>query len=251
MNAVTVSKQTLAAVAIAAAMAVSARAQMLHPGYGTVGAPMSNFISTSYLSNKVVNDTTFKRRVTALSSADKKATGVASLSSAPVRSVTFTAAGRDTLVPSQLAKQYPAASRSQAEHLFKEMLTVYGKLEDQYGIPKRDLGGAIAAFLFGSYTAYRNTATPDAHFKVLVEQMRGIIAENPGITGASDEQKQELYEQMAILGTLMATTYLALQKQPNAQTAANMRKAGKEYLEQFLRTDAERVQITAAGLSVR
>jgi hypothetical protein len=250
MTVLTTHRHALASFCVGAALNLSAHAQMLHPGYGTVGAPMSNFITSSYLSKQLVNDTTFKRRLAASPSAEKKVSS-AGVAAGPVRAVTFQPPGRGAMVPAQLAQHYPAVARPEAERVFNELLVAYAKIEEQYGIPRRDLGGAIAAFLFGSYTAYRNTATPDAHFKVLVEQMRGIIAENPGITGASDAQKQELYEQMAILGTLMATTYLALQQQPNAQTAANMRKAGKEYLEQFLRTDAERVQITAQGLSVR
>ena len=38
-----------------------AQMQMYSPGYGYNGAPMSSFLSSSFLIQKVVNDTSFKR----------------------------------------------------------------------------------------------------------------------------------------------------------------------------------------------
>jgi hypothetical protein len=99
--------------------------------------------------------------------------------------------------------------------------------------------------------AYRNVDFPDEHFKPLVAQMRQIIGSNPDFAKASNAEKQEMYEQMAILGMFMANTQMALKEKPNAQIAANMRQAAKGYLEQFLKTDADRVQITAQGLVLK
>jgi hypothetical protein len=113
------------------------------------------------------------------------------------------------------------------------------------------LAGAVAAFLAGNYMAYRDTDFPDANFPPLVNQMREIIGSNATFARASDMEKQEMYEQMAILGTYMAMTRDALKKQPNTQIQANLRKAAKGYLEQFLKTDADRVQITANGLVLK
>ena len=54
-----------------------------------------------------------------------------------------------------------------------------------------------------------------------------------------------MYEQMAILGTLMALTRDALKQQPNPELAA------KGYLESFLKTSADRVNLTAQGLELK
>jgi hypothetical protein len=151
----------------------------------------------------------------------------------------------------RIASHYPEKARPNVERVFREMLTGYAKIERQFGIPKHDVAGSVAAFLAGSYMAYRNVDFPDEHFKPLVAQMRQIIGSNPDFAKASNAEKQEMHEQMAILGMFMATTQMALKEKPNAQIAANMRQAAQGYLEQFLKTDADRVQITAQGLVLK
>lgn len=151
----------------------------------------------------------------------------------------------------KLAQIYPEAKRAEAERVFVEMLRGYRKIEQQFGIQRNDVAGAVAAFLVGSYMAYQNTAFPDAHVKPLVDQLGPIIARSPEFTKATNAERKDLYENMAILGMFMATTQMALQQKPNAETSANMRTAAKAYLEQFLKTDADRVQITAQGLVLR
>lgn len=150
-----------------------------------------------------------------------------------------------------LASAYPPDQRAKVEGLFKELLSGYHKLESQLGIPRNDVGGAVAAFLTGSYAAYRDVDVPDENFLPLVKQMRQVLASNADFARASDAEKQAIYEQMAILGTYMALTRLALKEQPNAQVARNMQRAAKGYLEQFLKTDADRVQLTESGLVLR
>lgn len=227
------------------ALVPPAAAQMLHPGYGTMGAPMSNFLSTSHLTTRVMNDQTFKRR--ASPQAAVAATEERSL--AP-RTVSFQRVGPPTM-PAKLAQAYPSGSRGEAERVFDDLLAKYAKVEDQYGIPRRDLGGSVASFLFGAYVAYHQKSIPDAHYNALVAQMRGIIGNSPDVAAASDAHKQEMYEQMAILGMFTASAHLGLQQQPNPQQAANLKQAAKAYLEQFLRTDADRVQIGAQGLVLK
>jgi hypothetical protein len=154
-------------------------------------------------------------------------------------------------MPGKIAASYPESFRREAERVFRELLTGYGKIEQQFGIPKHDVAGSVAAFVAGSYMAYRNVDFPDEHFKPLVAQMRQIIGSNPDFAKASNAEKQEMYEQMAILGMFMATTQMALKEKPNPQISANVRQAAKGYMEQFLKTDADRVQITAQGLVLR
>jgi hypothetical protein len=81
--------------------------------------------------------------------------------------------------------------------------------------------------------------------------MRQVIRSNPDFGKASNTEKQEMYEQMAILGMFMAGTQDELSRKPNPQIAANMKQAAKGYLEQFLKTDADRVHITERGLELR
>jgi hypothetical protein len=80
--------------------------------------------------------------------------------------------------------------------------------------------------------------------------VRSTLAANPGITSAPDAAKQQMYEQMAILGTFMLGVQEALKKTPNAQISANMKKAGEDYLRTFLHVEPQRVHVTNAGLRI-
>lgn len=151
-----------------------------------------------------------------------------------------------------LAARYPAAQRAGIEQAFGEALRTYRQLEARLGIPANDVGGAVAAYLAGSYMAYREVDLPDQHFPVLAAQMRSVLAKNPAFQRASGPEKRDMYEQMAIIGTFMALTREALKRQPPGETVARrVREAARSNLEQFLKTDADRVTIGERGLVIR
>ena len=153
--------------------------------------------------------------------------------------------------PAVLASQYPPNKRKQAKQLFSDLLTGYQSIEERFGIPRHDTAGAVAAFISGSYMAYRDLDLPDSHFPALVEQIRHALGSHPQYLLADNQQKQEVYEHMAILGMFMATTRMALQENPNPQLSANLRQTAKKYLEQFLKTDAGKIRITEKGLIIQ
>jgi hypothetical protein len=153
--------------------------------------------------------------------------------------------------PAALASKYPPNKRDQAEKLFLDLLLGYQAIEEKFGIPRHDTAGAVAAFISGSYMAYGDSDLPDAHFPQLVEQVRHALKGNRHYSLADNQHKQEVYEQMAILGMFMATTRMALQEKPNPQLSANLREAAKKYLEQFLKTDIGKIRITAQGLIIQ
>lgn len=155
------------------------------------------------------------------------------------------------ILPGKLAAEYPAHIRKEAHHTFSELLVGYTKIEQQFKIPSSDVAGAVAAFIAGSYMAYRDVDFPDERFPPLVRQIRTVIQSQPEFAKATAIQKQEMYEQMAIIGMFMATTRMALQERPNPQLTANLRQAAKGYLEQFLKADADKVRITAQGLVIQ
>lgn len=153
--------------------------------------------------------------------------------------------------PKTLASTYPRGQRAQTEALFFKMLTTYGQLADQLGVDENDLSGAVAAFVAGSWMAYHDRDVSDEDFPVLVAQMRTALRATPELDQASLAEKQALYEHLAILGTLMAATRLALQRQPDAQTEAAMRTAAASYLEGFVGVDADDLVIDDTGLHKR
>jgi hypothetical protein len=226
--------------ALLLAPAEQAGAQMFSPDYGTMGAPMSSFLANSYLTQQVVNDTSFH---SSIESDDQPAAGVADL--------TFKASSGSSSAAEAFSESYPEEHRAQARQVFEELLARYGQIEQQFGLHSPDLASAAAAFVAGSYMGYRNADFPDANFRPLVEQMRAILSRSPEIAAASDAQKQDMYERLVVLGMFMAATQMALKSEPNATVAANMHDAAGEYLRQFLQTDPDRVVIGPQGLSVK
>lgn len=156
-----------------------------------------------------------------------------------------------SVAPTRLASHYPSTSKPLVERTFNDLLAGYKKIERNFQVPPHDVAGAVAAFLAGSYMAYHNVDFPDEDFPPLVRQMRQVLGTSPQFARASNAEKQEMYEHLAILGMFMATTQMALKERPDAQLAANMRQAAKGYLEQFLKTDADRVKITRTGLVIQ
>jgi hypothetical protein len=157
---------------------------------------------------------------------------------------------RRSIVPA-LAEAYPGPARPQAQQLFRELLAGYAQLERQFGLPRGDAAGAVAAFLTGNYIAFSGRPVPDEHFKPLADQLRASIAANPHFVNASAAEKQQMFEHLAIVGMFMATTFLALQQQPDPALTARLREAGRRQLEHFRGVPAERVTLGAQGLVIR
>lgn len=158
-------------------------------------------------------------------------------------------AGRP-IAPSKLASSYPASHRSQAEQVFAQTLDGYRKIEAQFGLRRNDLGGALAAFVAGNYIAYRNEPFPDRLFPPLVQQMQVVLQSSGTLENTSLGEKQELYENLAILGTYMALMREAVHKSPNDKLAATMKTTARGYLEQALKLDPDRMRLTEQGLVV-
>lgn len=162
----------------------------------------------------------------------------------------FRASSAGPSTAAKMADVYPASFRAEAASTFSELLVGFKAIERKLGLPSHDVANGVAAFLAGSVWAVRGSAVPDDHFVALVKQMRQVVGATPAFARASDREKQETYEQLAILGMLMATTQMALDRQPDARMATKAREAASEYLQTFLDTPASRVQISSTGLSL-
>ena len=231
----------LVSVGVAAALPVAA--QMFSPGYGTYGAPMSSFLASSYLVQGVGSGTV--RSGGAKPSAKPKA-------AAAVRPADLAFDEADEpIAPRKLAASYPSNLRGQTEQFFNQVLESYRKLESMAGIPKHDLAGALATFVAGNYTAMTGRAVPDEHFGPLRRQMLETLASVDEFRRADDAEKQEMYEQLAILGTYMALVQQGLKSKPDPALAAKTRDAARNYLQQFMKVDPQRLEITSTGLVIR
>jgi len=245
-----------------AAAGSTAGAQFM-PDYGTYGAPMSNFLTSSHLvsqaalgavsagqgkSSKPYPSYLTLRDAKEREAREKGRAGAAERRSGPA---IVAPSERGPIAPARLAAGYPPAQRAKAERLFLETLEGYHDIERKFGLPRNDIAGAVATFVAGNYIAYHDQPFPDAHFRPLVEQMRDAVAGMPGLRNARDAEKQEFYEHLAILGTYMALTREGLQQSRDPALKAGMARAARNYLEQFLKVDPDRLRIGPQGLVVQ
>jgi|GEM_PF-773506 len=227
------------------AMAVvsPAVAQWLGADYAASGAQYSSFAASSFVNQSIINGSMLKDAEATRRSSKGRPTAAAS--------ITVADGERPVATSRELAARYPAAQRIQIERAFNEAFMGYQKIEAQFGIPRHDVAGAVAAFIAGNYMAFRNVDFPDEHFPLLVDQVRTVLASNPVFTRASAADKRQLYEQMAIIGTFMAVTNEAFRRNPNPEAERNFRRTAQANLEQFLKSDADRLQISDSGLIIR
>lgn len=150
--------------------------------------------------------------------------------------------------PRVMASRYPAAKRAEAEAVFRDLLSRFGSLESQYGQPSHDLATAAALFIGSSHEAATGIEFPDGYSLPLIRQLRMSLSADPAIVGASDADKQRLYEQFAIIGMMTGGTTLALKQHPDSVIGAKLKAAGNSYLHQFLKLDPARIRFSERGM---
>ncbi len=200
------------------------------------GAPQSSFLESSGLLNDVVDAVKAGQQRT--EAGGKEAPGII-----VNRSAGSTAAAK-------LAAAYPTNARPEVERMFGMLLTLYPQVEHKLGMPANELGGAVALFLVSSLQAYQERDAEIEQFKAVAAQMRSAFSAHPGIAQAPEADKQDAYEQLAILGMFLDSVHEQLKKTPNPQIAANMKQAAKGYLEQLLKTDVDNLTLGAQGLKI-
>lgn len=120
----------------------------------------------------------------------------------------------------KLAAAYPKHMQLQAETALRTLLEKYTEVERHFGMPHGELAGAMAMFIAASFEGYTGRTLEDAHYRALLKQMRSSLARQAEFASAAERDKRDAYEQMAILGMLMAATHDQLDQQPNTQTAS-------------------------------
>lgn len=150
-------------------------------------------------------------------------------------------------VAKRLVASYPPAQRDQVAQSMAGLLARYREIESRFGLAPNDVAGAVAAFVAGNYMAYRDVDFPDAGFLPLVQQMRGVMAALPQFRDATDAQKQQLYEEMAVVGLHMALQRAEL-RGASAAARAQLRRTAKSHLDQFLQMDCSRLALGVNGL---
>jgi len=159
--------------------------------------------------------------------------------------------GNTTDTPAMLASSYPPASRAEAQRVFRDLLDKYREVERAMELPERDLSGAAAMLIAGSYEAYHDVSIEPEQFKAVSRQVRQALGAQAGLASMAATDKLQAYEQMAILGMLLSGVQDELSRHPNPSLSASLKQAAAGYARQLLNTDIGRVRITHNGMSIQ
>ncbi len=139
--------------------------------------------------------------------------------------------------------------QSETTELYTRCLALYRE-RVQAGSQHDDLGSAAALFVVANLSALgRGQGADTTTLKALTQQMQNALQRLPDWAATSLEQKQLMFEQLALLSVLVTQSAEAAAKQgPLAR--ANVRAAAQSYLRQWLAVDPELLNLSPQGLVV-
>ena len=163
-------------------------------------------------------------------------------------SLTFTQDGSTDGLETLVAT-YPKSQQKEIRTSLKQLYDSFPQVAHSVGIPTNDLSSGVAAVIAGAYMAYNNISLNDDYMKPLANQFKAHLENSGFFDGMSNREKKSMYDQMVMVGMTLAVGQSLNQSNPNSQTTAQLRDAGKQILEAILKVDADRVRITAQGIS--
>ncbi|WP_137939609.1 DUF6683 family protein [Chitinivorax sp. B] len=119
-------------------------------------------------------------------------------------------ASADPLAPVRLAAGWPVsdADQRQAQATYEQLLLAYHLDVMEKAWPAHDLGVALAVFLIGNYQMATDHSLNDDLQQALVKQLRQRIGRHATLAALPVLTRQELFEELAISGTLMLAILL-------------------------------------------
>lgn len=163
-------------------------------------------------------------------------------------SLTFTQDGSTDGLETLVAT-YPKSQQKEIRASLKQLYDSFPQVARSVGIPTNDLSSGVAAVIAGAYMAYNNISLNDDYVKPMANQFKAHLENSGFFDGMSNREKKSMYDQMVMVGMTLAVGQSLNQSNPNSQTTAQLREAGKQILEAILKVDADRVRITAQGIS--
>ncbi len=252
----------LAALALVGTAAWPAQAQWLGQDYATYGAPLSSFMHSSMVNNLTMIQAAEqsakdeqRRGGKDGRTADRTGGNARDGGTASGRAPAALALRADAPPAVQrnaagLAQHFPPEQRATMTRAFADSMGVWAQLEAKLGLPRNDVGGALAAFLVGNYMVMTGKEVSDEEFGAVVEQLRRQPSLHKILGGQSPAALRNLYEQSAMTGTFMALAYKSGQANPPPPAQqANLRQAARENL-RTVGLDPDRLHIGMRGISM-
>lgn len=155
----------------------------------------------------------------------------------------------EAIVPKKLAAQASdPKARLKLEALFADCLRNYQSEGRKAGIALNDVARATSFFIATAYNVAAKARLTPKQVEALRNEVSQFLQTSDEFQAASDREKQETYETMAILGEYIAVGYVIglQQKKPEMQSA--FQAVAKDQLERFLNTSLRNIKFTDQGI---
>jgi len=116
--------------------------------------------------------------------------------------------------------------------------------------PVDDVGAAVAAFVAANMQALHGVSATPATLLQLERQLSGVALRSSAWDDAPARERQNYFEQMAILAVLIGESSAQAPRQ-GAAAVANVQRAARTYLQQLLGLNPDQLKLGAGGLSLR
>ena len=151
----------------------------------------------------------------------------------------------------KLAAVFPEGeTRSNMEKLYNLSLFSHKQSEIYLGLPKNDLYGALAAFLYGNWSSYNDGKTvPDKYLPTVAKDIKDLFEATPvakQIEESNEDEKKLAYEEFAIIGNWMLIMQQQLKKEPNPEASKRLKELSVQYFSR-LQIKPEQFNISDKG----
>ncbi len=144
--------------------------------------------------------------------------------------------------------QMLAQAQAEQHQLYTRCLALYRE-RVQAGATEDDLGRAAALFVMANLNALGRPGGDASTLQALTQQMQNALQRLPDWPQTPLVARQQMFEQLAILGVLVTQSSEAAARQgPLAR--ANVRAAAQAYLRQWLDVDPALLSLSPQGLVV-
>ncbi|MET0091789.1 MAG: DUF6683 family protein [Candidatus Thiodiazotropha sp.] len=157
-----------------------------------------------------------------------------------------------TTTAEKLARNAPQAHRKEMEKLFNIGLYVHERFEQIHKLPRRDINGALAIFLYGIWSTYNpGHRIPGPSFPRLITSSHEILAKWGDFLETYERsaagKRQSLYETFAMVGNWLLMIQHHLSAQPDDTALNNVKIMVREIIVRSLKIEPECIIIGQDG----
>lgn len=157
----------------------------------------------------------------------------------------------DSLIPKQIAARISNKSEEQQEYAenFNTLIDFYKSYVQDSRWQLNDVAHAISYYIGANYYVYKDgKEISDRQRTALYETVAKFLAGNKDYLALSDAEKQEMYEVMAIQGSLPLLGYKSATEEGNKEASQKFRRDAEQNLENFFGVPIAKVQFTDQGI---